>query len=355
MCFVGWKVDDVPYSDVKSIDHFEVGLPQKEDLINNDCKPSFPSFVSKMSGPLLKVRTESVPIELKVEIVTWWCFKRVSVAKQAIKTRMKSSQIRNIIYEFQALRKANKKIGRSLNNIRRKLNYLHVEWISEFVKSHQLNGFTLSEAKAHLLKSFPDLKSISLPSIGNWLLCNLGLSYKKLGGLNINKVKPESHNNLIGWMKLLLSLLNDQCYLIFIDEFTVNRVTAWTYGWAQRGKPGGILIRTPNFKMSFIIAHSQILVGGIIGTKSAFDQAKYKHFLSELISKIKWNKQLDWSKVFFVVDNCVFNQTNLIKQFITQAKLRWIFIPPYSSEINAWEKLINFIKSKVKMMVGKQK
>ena len=155
--------------------------------------------------------------------------------------------------------------------------------------------------------------------------------------------------------ELLLSLLNNKCYLIFIDEFTVNRVTAWTYGWAQRGKPGRILIRIPNFKMSFIIAHNQILVEGIMGTKSTFDQAKYKHFLSELISNMKWNKQLDWSKVFFVVNNYVFYRTNLIKQFITQAKLKWIFIPPYSPEMNAWEKLINFIKGKVNMMIGKQR
>ena len=30
----------------------------------------------------------------------------------------------------------------------------------------------------------------------------------------------------------------------------------------------------PNFKMSFIIAHSQILVEGIMGIKSTFDQVK---------------------------------------------------------------------------------
>ena len=268
---------------------------------------------------------------------------------------MTISQIRNIIYEFQALRMANKKFGRSLNNVRRKIEVLHVEWLSEFVKAHQLNGFTRSDARACLLRSFPDLGSISLSSVGNVLHRNLGLSFKKLEGANIKKVRPESQSNLVKWLELLISLLNDQYYFIFIDEFTVNRQTQWTYGWTQKGKPGRMLIRAIDFKMSFIFAHSQVKVEGIIGTKSTFNQEKYKHFFSELVSNLKLNERLDWSKVFIVADNWVFHRTDLIKQFFTQAKLRRHFIPPYSPELNTWEKLINFIKSKVKMMVGEQR
>ena len=354
-CFVGWKVDDVPYSEVIGIDSNRVELIHEDDLTISGCQQSVQASVLKISGPLLRVRTEPLPVELKTEIVTNWCFKRVLISKEAMRLGMTTSQIRNIIYEYQVLRKANRKIGRSLNNSRRKLEILHIEWLAEFVKAHQLNCFTRSDARACLLRSFPDLGNISLSSVGNVLHRNLGLSFKKLGGTNIKKVRPESQSNLIEWLKLLISLLNDQYYLVFIDEFIVNRQTQWTYGWTQKGKPGRMLIRAIDFKMSFIIAHSQVRVEGIIGTKSTFNQLKYKHFLGELASNLKLNERLDWSKVFIVADNWVFHRTNLIRQFLTQTKLRWLFIPPYSPELNAWEKLINFIKSKVKMMVGEQR
>ena len=324
-------------------------------MIISECKPSTQAIVSKISGLLLKVRTEFIPLDLKAEVIIKWCFSRVSVTKQAMKMGLKMSQIKNIIYEFQTLRKAYKKVQKSLSNVRRKLEVHHVEWLAEFVKDYQLSGFTRSDTRACLLRSFPDLDSISLSSVGNALHRILRLSFKKLGGTNIKKVRPESQHNLIESLKLLISLLKDQYYLIFIDAFTVNRQTQWTYGWTQKGKPGRMLFRTPDFKMSFIVAHSQVRIEGIIVTSTTFNQAKYKHFLSELISNLKQNEQLGWSRVFIVADNWVFHRTDLIKQLLTQAKLWWFFIPPYSPEMNAWEKLINFIKSKVKMMVSEQR
>ena len=64
---------------------------------------------------------------------------------------------------------------------------------------------------------------------------------------------------------------------------------------------------------------------------------------------------MDLSKVFIVAGNWVFHQINFIKQFLTQVKLRRLFIPHYSPEMIIWEKLINFIKSKMKMIVNQQR
>ena len=230
-CFVGWKIGDVQYSEVIGIDLNKVEFSPKKDLIISECKPSIQAIISKISGSLLKVRTESIPLDLKAEVIIKWCFSRVSVSKQAMKMGLKVSQIKNIIYEFQTLRKAYKKVQKSLSNVRRKLEVHHVEWLAEFVKDYQLSGFTRSDEGACLLRSFPDLDSISLSSVGNALHRNLRLSFKKLGGTKIKKVRPESQHNLIESLKLLISWLKDQYYLIFVDQFTVNRQTQWTYGW----------------------------------------------------------------------------------------------------------------------------
>ena len=120
-------------------------------------------------------------------------------------------------------------------------------------------------------------------------------------------------------------------------------------------KPGRLLIRAVEFKMSFVVAHSQAWVEVIMGTKSSFNQQKYSIFLKELIAKLKTDDNLDWEKLILIADNWAFHRTNAIKELLSQEKLVCLFIPPYSPEINACEKLTNFIKSRVKAMVNEQR
>ena len=99
--------------------------------------------------------------------------------------------------------------------------------------------------------------------------------------------------------------------------------------------------------MSFVITHSQTRIEGIMGTKTTFNQHKYNFFLKEVINRLKREVQYQsLERVVIVADNWVFHRTKLIKSYITKEKLRWFFTPPYSPEINAWEKLINLIKSR---------
>ena len=130
------------------------------------------------------------------------------------------------------------------------------------------------------------------PQLVNVLHRNLGLSFKKLGRTNIKKVRPESQSNLVKWLELLISLHNDQYYLIFIDEFTVNRQTQWTYGWTQKGKPGRMLIRAIDFKMSFIIAHSKWKLKVSLGPSQHSIKRNTNTFL---VSSFQiWNWMNDW-------------------------------------------------------------
>ena len=56
-----------------------------------------------------------------------------------------------------------------------------------------------------------------------------------------------------------------------------------------------------------------------------------------------------------IADNWVYHRTELIKDFMAKNKMRCLFIPAYSPEINACEKLINYIKNKVKALVREQR
>ena len=48
--FLGWSIDDVPYSEVIDIDSNRVELSPKEDLIISECQPSIQTTISKIGG-----------------------------------------------------------------------------------------------------------------------------------------------------------------------------------------------------------------------------------------------------------------------------------------------------------------
>ena len=353
--FIGVNYDDYPYAEFIQGIQWEARLEPEPDLHNQTSLDPIETGFLKTKAPMYIRRIEDLPIEIKAEVIVNCCFKRVSIFRQAMIFKLSENQVKNIIYEFKALRKTMSKINNSLNNKHEKLDSRHHQWLSEFVETRKLRGFTRSEARAYLLAKFPDLGSISISTVGHVLRQDLGLTYKKLGGTNIKKVKPESRANLTDCVKVLINFLLKQYYIVFLDEFTINRNTLRTYGWTQKGKPGRMLVRAPGFKMSFIVAHSQARVEGIMGMKSTFDQTKYKTFLRELVPKLRSGKGIDWSKVVIVADNSIIHRTSMIRSLFAKEKLLWLFIPPYSPEINAWEKLINFIKSKVKKMVIEQR
>ena len=61
---------------------FELGRTKSErGLDYSEYQPSIQTTISEIGQLLLKVCTESLPIELKTEIVTEWCFKKVSNLK----------------------------------------------------------------------------------------------------------------------------------------------------------------------------------------------------------------------------------------------------------------------------------
>ena len=353
--FVGSGSNDRPYADLIEHTDDELGLEPALPLLKRQDLSELEECILKNKTPMFFARKEQLPITTKSEVIVSCCFKNISTEKQAAELGISPEWVENIIYEFTTLKRITNNTRRSLWMKRQKVKERHVASLAEFVQSRGIKGFSLSDAKLHLENQFSSLRGLDLSTVSRLLRNDLGLSFKKLGGTNVKKVYPDSKNNLISWVKAIISMLIQRCKLVFIDEFIINRKTQNTYGWTQSGKPGRLLIRAVEFKMSFVVAHSQAWVEGIMGTKSSFNQEKYSMFLKELIAKLKTDDNLDWEKLILIADNWAFHRTNAIKELLSQEKLTCLFIPPYSPEINACEKLINFIKSRVKAMVNEQR
>ena len=353
--FVGWEKNDITYRFM--LEHF--GIPIEYEEMSKDSREqeisSLSWEVAKNRSPMYKSRIEPIPVHIKADIIINWLYKHKKKDVEAYENGISIEQVENIIYEFISVKRAGKKERKKLNLSRQKLYRWHYRFLEEFADNNFGKGFTLKDAKSALLSEFPDLNDVSISTLSQLFRKHLKFSYKKLGVNNPIKERPENKSSLLFWIKLVSYFIKEKFHVVFLDEFMINRETIKTYGWARKGQPGRIIERPSNFKMSFIVAHTPEWVEGLVGTKSTFDQNKYAYFLRTLIAKLKSDSAIEDNKIVIVADNCRFHRTNQIRRIFEKENLIWLFIPSYSPEANPCEKLINFIKSHIKIQISKQR
>ena len=258
-----------------------------QPIANTRAKKFIEQAVVENRTPLFYARREQVPNLVKTEVILNWVYLNKSRREEAARRDMTEQQVDNIIYEFQVLRRIKKKTRKSENMRRLKVTKIHIEALWEFARNHFNCGFTLAEARHYFRQKYFDLRDLSLSTIHRVMHKELKLSFKMLGNTDPKKISPENKSNLSYWWKTIIWFLEGGFYLIFVDEFIINRNKINTYGWARKGMPGRLLKKPTDFKMSFVVGHSEMGVEGIIGTKTTFNQAKYMKFLKELALKEK--------------------------------------------------------------------
>ena len=229
--------------------------------------------------------------------------------------------MKNIIYEFKTIRRVSKKVKKVINLRRRKLNKRHLKLLRKFTGENLERGFTSEHTRTYLLDKSSELKNVSISTLDQILNKQLGLSFKKLANNHPTKTNLENRNNLKTWILLINELVKTEFYVVYLDEFLINRNTKKEYGWALKGQPGRMFSKPTEFRMSSIVAHSTIRVEGIVGTKTTFNQEKYFIFLKSLIHKLKSDSEVRNKKIIVIADNCIFHRTKIIERIFKQEQI----------------------------------
>ena len=124
------------------------------------------------------------------------------------------------------------------------------------------------------------------------------------------------------WMNLLLTEKQ--------QRLTVGR---------EKGSARKAIWKTLRFQDEFYYVTQPSTGRGIVGTTKTFNQDKYAEFLRTLIVKLKSDPEIEDKRIVLVANNYRFHRTNQIKKIFEKERLVWLFIPPYSPETNACEKL----------------
>ena len=353
--FVGSKPGETYYGRALEEIKYDIDLEDDVSVLRPKSYNEIETAIQKRGSAMFRTRSEPISKRIKSEIVLNCVYRHKTSDDEAVRIGMDAQVIKNIIYEFNVLKRATEKVRKSQSMRRTKMKLRHLKWLQKFVDENSMKGFTLCDVKRHLINNCPDLENVTVQTLSRIFKNKLNLTYKKLGNTNPTKILPESKSNLVLCLKTIVGLINSGFYVIFAYEFLINRNIMRSYGWWRKGRPGRLFRKQIGFKMSFVVAHSFHKVEGIVGTKTTFNQTKYVRFLRDLLRRVRQNQGVEPSKVALVVDNWRFHKTDYVKRFIAKEKAACIFIPPYCPEINPWEKLINYIKSYVKGQVDQKR
>ena len=118
--------------------------------------------VGKNRNHIFQVRSEFLPVEVKPDIIVNCLYKGIKSERVAEAIQLDKQQVENIIYEFNTIKRARKKIRKIMNLRRKKLNKRYWRILQTFSENNLERGFILEQARKFLLDESRELNYISL-------------------------------------------------------------------------------------------------------------------------------------------------------------------------------------------------
>lgn len=174
------------------------------------------------------------------------------------------------------------------------------------------------------------------------LLHRLGFSYKKPkiipGKANFfNQAQfIEKYDEIKSNLKI-----NDQIY--FVDSSHPEHNTKPSYGWILKGKLNDKIIKTNTGRERLNLAGALNLESKEAVVLS--EETINKKVTIKLIKKLQ--KLQPHGKIYMILDNASYYHANLVKDYVKRKRVKLIFLPSYSPNLNIIERLWKFFHQKI--------
>lgn len=232
----------------------------------------------------------------------------------------------------------------------------------EEVNTYQYVGNTgsLSEAQEQILKDelvtnlYIDCKSIVAYIKDHFdieytvsgvckILKRLGFVYKKTKIIPANS-NPEDQRECAERIKELIDNLPSDTVVYCLDGVHPTHNTSTCNGWILKGK---------EYEMPANSGRQRLNINGAMNAKNPTEvlldyadsvNAQSTQRLLEQILKKNKNK----SEIYLISDNARYYRNKELQEFLRKhQKIKWIFLPPYSPNLNLIERLWRFMKRQV--------
>jgi len=206
---------------------------------------------------------------------------------------------------------------------------------------HYLEEYILPDAKsviAHIDKQYGLRYSVSGVT---YLLHRLGFSYKKPTHVP-GKQDPAQQQAFLDEYERLKAEKGQNDPVYFADATHPQHNSIPSYGWIKKGQEKELKANCGRQRLNIngaIDIETLEPTTGFYDTINA-DSAK------DLFDKIE-AKHLDANVIYVIVDNARYYRSRWLKKMLKGTKIKLIFLPPYSPNLNLIERYWKFFKKKV--------
>jgi len=217
----------------------------------------------------------------------------------------------------------------------------------------KLDEHQMSELEAYIDEHiFPDAKTVIAHidkqygvrysvSGATYLLHRLGFSYKKPTHVP-GKQDPAQQQAFLKEYEHLKSSKGKNDPIYFADATHPQHNSIPSYGWIRKGQEKEL---KANCGRQHLNINGAINIETLEPTTGFYDTIDADSAI-DLFSKIE-AKHPEANAIYVIVDNARYYRSRLLKEYTEGTKIKLIFLPPYSPNLNLIERYWKFFKKKV--------
>ena len=230
------------------------------------------------------------------------------------------------------------------------ISWEHIEAVRCYLGANPGRVLTISDIKSSIERT-EGLPPLSTTSIRKILKKHLRYTYKRAWKLHPRTSTPTNIRKIHESIYIQITLEERGYEMIYLDEFSLSARKYAPYNWAPRGERAYFRPSNQDFTMSFMIAFSRARFYGIKGTQRSGDSKMFLRFTKNLI-KYRWSwDNDDNAKWWIILDNATIHTSKEIREDLRDLKVKMITICPYCPFLNPAEKLILWVKEKIRSKI----
>lgn len=217
--------------------------------------------------------------------------------------------------------------------------YLSSTELSELEEHLEKNTYlTVDAIIAHVKQTYG--VSYSLTGM-NGLLHRLNFTYKK-SKLVPAKANKENQEIFLAELKEIQETKGGNDPILYMDGVHPQYNTMLAYGWIKKGQDNIIKSNTGRQRINF---------NGLLDKEThevliREDESINATSTIDLLKKAE-AVYSSASVIYVVCDNAKYYRSNLVSKFLETSRIKLVFLPPYSPNLNLIERLWKFMKKKI--------
>ena len=170
------------------------------------------------------------------------------------------------------------------------------------------------------------------------LLHRIGYAYKK-SKLVPGKADVKAQEEFVEFYKELKQAKGAKDPIYYVDGVHPQHNSVAAYGWIKKGKVKELKSNTGRQRLNINGAINIEEISPVVGYSKTINAQS----TISLLKKIE-SKHLDAESIYTICDNAKYYRSKKVKEYLQMSKIKLVFLPPYSPNLNLIERLWKYFR-----------